>query len=84
MYGSYGPWTLTPSLYKCTKDLMKVTAFIFNAANKVSHKECLSIHGMLQHITFIYKMAKHIVAQRTVPMFYCFGKINLAQNEYSM
>src|SRR5882724_11858385 len=40
---------------KHMKYLGKVQAFLSNAKARVSCKEVLAIHGMLQHITFVYR-----------------------------
>jgi len=50
-------WTVSLSEKKCLKYLNKVLAFQLLACAKFSHKNCLSIHGTLQHITFIYRHA---------------------------
>src|SRR5882724_3503981 len=46
--------SISLSCKKHTKYLAKVIMFLSNALAKVSRRECLSIHGTLQHITFIY------------------------------
>jgi len=43
------------SAKKRIKYIGKVTAFQALAKGKVTRKECMSIHGTLQHITFVYK-----------------------------
>ena len=48
-------FSVSLSCKKHTKYLSKVSTLLFIATKKVSHKECLSIHGTLQHITFIYR-----------------------------
>ena len=46
--------SISLSCKKCTKYLAKVQTFIAKSSDKASPKECLSIHGMLQQITFVY------------------------------
>src|SRR5882724_6742948 len=40
---------------KRTKYLAKIVTFLTKANDKVTCRECLSIHGMLQHISFVYR-----------------------------
>jgi len=46
--------TVSLSCKKCLKYATKVAAFLVTINEKATHKECQSLHGMLQHITFIY------------------------------
>ena len=43
------------SCKKRGKYLAKIIHFLSKASDKVSRRECLSVHGMLQHITYVYR-----------------------------
>jgi len=50
--------TVSLSTKKRLKYLDKVLAFQTLTTSKVSRKHCMSIHGTLQHITFVYKQGR--------------------------
>ena len=52
---SFEDCSILLSCKKNTKYLSKVSALLSTTTKMVSHKECLSIHSTLQHITLVYQ-----------------------------